>query len=147
MVQHLAGLLDAKVKITLEIDADMPSGAPEDVVRTLTENCRTLKFDSQGFEDVYSPITAQIVECLGKGVRPWSRPWNAEHAAGRVTRPLRFNGQEYSGINVLSLWMSARPRWVPPLRQRGPSWYQHNCRIQNAGAGLAKWFILRSRVE
>jgi hypothetical protein len=48
VVQHLAGLLDAKVKITLEIEADMPSGAPENVVRTVTENCRTLKFDSQG---------------------------------------------------------------------------------------------------
>jgi len=51
VVQHLAGLLDAKVKITVEIEADMPSGAPENVVRTVTENCRTLKFDSQGFEE------------------------------------------------------------------------------------------------
>jgi antirestriction protein ArdC len=61
-------------------------------------------------KDVYSRITAQIVEYLEKGVRPWTRPWNAEHAAGRITRPLRFNGQPYSGINVLSPWspLSAR---------------------------------------
>jgi antirestriction protein ArdC len=58
-------------------------------------------------KDIYSRITAQIVEQLEKGVRPWVRPWNAEHAAGRITRPLRFNGQPYSGINILSLWMSA----------------------------------------
>src|SRR5712691_804913 len=58
-------------------------------------------------KDVYSRITAQIVEHLERGVRPWIRPWNAEHAAGRITRPLRFNGRPYSGINVLSLWMSA----------------------------------------
>jgi antirestriction protein ArdC len=58
-------------------------------------------------KDVYSRITAQIVEHLEKGVRPWIRPWNAEHAAGRITRPLRHNGQPYSGINILSLWMSA----------------------------------------
>jgi antirestriction protein ArdC len=58
-------------------------------------------------KDVYSRITAQIVEQLEKGVRPWIRPWSAEHAAGRITRPLRFNGQPYSGINILSLWMSA----------------------------------------
>lgn len=58
-------------------------------------------------KDVYTRITAQIVEYLGKGVRPWIRPWNAEHAGGRITRPLRHNGQPYSGINVLSLWMSA----------------------------------------
>ena len=51
VVQHLAGLLDAKVNITLEIVAELPSGAPENVVRTVTENCRTLKFDSQGFEE------------------------------------------------------------------------------------------------
>ena len=50
VVAHLAGLLGAKVKITLEIEAEIPSGAPDHVVRTVTENCRTLKFDSQGFE-------------------------------------------------------------------------------------------------
>lgn len=58
-------------------------------------------------QDVYTRITAQIVASLEKGVRPWVKPWNAEHAAGRITRPLRHNGQPYSGINVLSLWMSA----------------------------------------
>jgi len=58
-------------------------------------------------KDAYSRITSQIVEHLEKGVRPWIRPWNAEHAAGRITRPLRHNGQPYSGINILSLWMSA----------------------------------------
>ncbi len=58
-------------------------------------------------QDVYSRITAQIIASLEKGVRPWVRPWNAEHAAGRITRPLRYNGQPYTGINVLSLWTSA----------------------------------------
>lgn len=63
--------------------------------------------NSTSRQDVYSRITAQIVADLEKGVRPWMKPWNAEHAAGRITRPLRHNGQPYSGINVLSLWMSA----------------------------------------
>ena len=44
--------LDARVKITIEIEAEIPSGAPENVVRTVTENCRTLKFDNQGFEEI-----------------------------------------------------------------------------------------------
>lgn len=34
-------------------------------------------------KDIYSLITNQIVSHLEKGVRPWVRPWNAEHAAGR----------------------------------------------------------------
>ncbi len=57
--------------------------------------------------DHYSKITNLIVQELEKGVRPWLKPWNAEHAAGRITRPLRHNGQPYSGINVLTLWTEA----------------------------------------
>jgi hypothetical protein len=52
---------------------------------------------------VYQRITDQIVSELEKGVRPWMKPWNAEHAAGRITRPLRGNGIPYQGINVLML--------------------------------------------
>jgi hypothetical protein len=51
VVQHLAGLLDAKVTITVEIEAEIPSGTPDNVVRTVTENCRTLKFETSGFEE------------------------------------------------------------------------------------------------
>jgi N-terminal domain of anti-restriction factor ArdC len=58
-------------------------------------------------QDVYTRITNQIIEQLEKGIRPWVKPWNAEHAAGRITRPLRHNGQAYSDINILSLRMSA----------------------------------------
>lgn len=58
-------------------------------------------------QDVYERVTAHIVAELEKGVRPWMKPWNAEHAAGRITRPLRANGQPYRGINVLMLWGAA----------------------------------------
>jgi antirestriction protein ArdC len=58
-------------------------------------------------QDIYTRITNQIVSHLERGVRPWLKPWNAEHAAGRITRPLRYNGKPYSGINVVSLWASA----------------------------------------
>lgn len=51
VVQHLSGLLGSKVEVTLEIQAEIPAGVPENVVRTVTENCRTLKFKSHGFED------------------------------------------------------------------------------------------------
>ena len=50
VLSHLSGLVGAKVKVTLEIEADIPSGVPNNVVRTVTENSRTLKFKSQGFE-------------------------------------------------------------------------------------------------
>ena len=50
VIAHLAGLVGATVTVTLEIEAEMPAGAPDHVVRTVTENGRTLKFTSQGFE-------------------------------------------------------------------------------------------------
>ena len=50
VITHLAGLVRANVTVTLEIDAEIPDGAPDHVVRTVTENSRTLKFNSHGFE-------------------------------------------------------------------------------------------------
>jgi hypothetical protein len=50
VIAHLSGLVGAKVTVTLEVEAEIPIGAPDHVVRTVTENSRTLKFTSQGFE-------------------------------------------------------------------------------------------------
>jgi antirestriction protein ArdC len=60
--------------------------------------------------DVYTRITERIVAELEKGVRPWVQPWGAGNAGGRVTRPLRHNGQPYTGLNVLLLWSEAMAR-------------------------------------
>jgi len=50
VIAHLEGLKGSIVTVTLEIQAIVPDGAPAHVVRTVTENCRTLKFSSGGFE-------------------------------------------------------------------------------------------------
>ncbi len=50
VIQHLTALNGATVKITLEIEAEIPEGVPDDVARTVMENCRTLKFNRQSFE-------------------------------------------------------------------------------------------------
>ena len=50
VIAHLASLVGATVKMTLGVEAEIPSGTPDNVVRTVTENSRTLKFTSQGFE-------------------------------------------------------------------------------------------------
>ncbi|GEO85971.1 MULTISPECIES: ArdC family protein [Alphaproteobacteria] len=72
--------------------------------------------------DVYARITEKIVEDLEKGVRPWVQPWRAGPMKGRITRPLRHNGEPYTGMNVLLLWSEAMahgyaaPIWMT-LRQ------------------------------
>lgn len=50
VIAHLVGLMGSEVTVTLEIEAKIPSCVPNSVVRTVTENGRTLKFTSQGFE-------------------------------------------------------------------------------------------------
>ena len=50
VIAHLAGQVGSTVTVTLEIEANIPSGAPDNVARTVTENSRTLKFTSHGFE-------------------------------------------------------------------------------------------------
>ena len=50
VIAHFAGQVGAEVTVTLEIEASLPDGAPDQIVRTVTENSRTLKFTSHGFE-------------------------------------------------------------------------------------------------
>jgi hypothetical protein len=50
VISNLSGQIGAKVKVTLEIEAFLPEGASEQTVRTVTENSRTLKFESHEFE-------------------------------------------------------------------------------------------------
>ena len=51
VLQHLSLLPGSKVEVTLEISAEAPDGVPDNVVRTVTENCRTLRFRTHGFEE------------------------------------------------------------------------------------------------
>jgi len=51
VIAHLSGKVGAEVTVTIEINAVVPSGAPDNVVRSVTENFRTLKFSDQGFEE------------------------------------------------------------------------------------------------
>ena len=51
VIAHLAGQVGAEVTVTLEIEASLPDGASDQIVRIVTENGRTLKFSSHGFEE------------------------------------------------------------------------------------------------
>lgn len=51
VIQHLASQIGSRVKVTFEIEAELPDGAPDHIIRTVTENCRTLRFEQFGFEE------------------------------------------------------------------------------------------------
>lgn len=71
--------------------------------------------------DVYTRITDAILTHLEAGVRPWQRPWNAEHTGGKIIRPLRACGTPYRGVNVLSLWLAATDKGYS-----SPYWFTFN---------------------
>jgi len=83
-------------------------------------------------DDVYQRVTDRIIAELEQGVRPWMKPWSAEHAAGRITRPLRANGQPYKGINVLMLWSEAVAKGFA-----APIWMTYK-QAQESGAQVRK---------
>jgi antirestriction protein ArdC len=68
--------------------------------------------------DIYARITNKVIADLERGDLTWRKPWNAEHLAGKVTRPLRWNDVPYTGINTLVLWATAAekgytlPHWM-----------------------------------
>jgi len=51
VIKHLTGIYDAKVHVTLEIEATIPGGVTESTVRTILENCSALKFKNPAFEE------------------------------------------------------------------------------------------------
>jgi len=55
-------------------------------------------------KDIYQHVTDKIIADLEQGELTWLKPWSAGNLEGRITKPLRHNGQAYSGINILMLW-------------------------------------------
>lgn len=51
VVKHLAGFDGCDVTVTLEIEASKPDGMPDKLVRTVSENARTLHFHVSDFEE------------------------------------------------------------------------------------------------
>ncbi|MGH3973663.1 MAG: hypothetical protein ACRDS9_10110 [Pseudonocardiaceae bacterium] len=51
ILQPLTSVDGARVRISVEIHAERPEGFPEDKIRVIQENARTLRFDQSGFED------------------------------------------------------------------------------------------------
>lgn len=58
----------------------------------------------------YDVVTERIIAALERGTVPWRRPWRGGDFAARNA----LSGRRYSGVNVISLTISAAddPRWL-----------------------------------
>jgi antirestriction protein ArdC len=61
--------------------------------------------------DLYRRITDRIIIALENGVAPWRKPWRGIAGIEATGLPVNATtGRQYSGVNVLLLWMSAEER-------------------------------------
>jgi hypothetical protein len=51
VVSHLTAVNGAEVEVSLELSVKSPDGLSPQVVRTVSENCKTLKVKDFGFEE------------------------------------------------------------------------------------------------
>ena len=51
IIQHLMAVEGSDVELTLEVNVNAPNGIPSGTVRTVSENCRTLKITNFGFDN------------------------------------------------------------------------------------------------
>lgn len=51
VISHLTSVDGAQVEVSLEVNVKSPDGLSQQVVRTVSENCRTLRVRSFGFDD------------------------------------------------------------------------------------------------
>lgn len=72
------------------------------------------KYHPQSQQSPAARITAEIIQRLEAGTKPWVQPWRGVP----VSRPLRACGTPYRGMNVFWLWMVAEtsgfasPYWM-----------------------------------
>src|SRR5258708_19945562 len=64
--------------------------------------------------DLYSDVTARILQQMEAGVMPWQRAWQSTGSSMPMNA---VTERRYSGVNVLLFWMSAdqgyaRPRYL-----------------------------------
>lgn len=80
--------------------------------------------------DLYQYVTDQIIASIEAGTPAWRKPWTGEK--GGAPFPLRSNGEPYSGINVLMLWLAADEKGY-----RSPYWFTYR-QAQAAGGQVRK---------
>jgi antirestriction protein ArdC len=64
--------------------------------------------------DLYSDVTARILQSMEAGVMPWEKAWQSKGSSMPMNA---VTDRPYSGVNVLLFWMSAdcgyaRPRYL-----------------------------------
>lgn len=57
-------------------------------------------------KDIFQEVTDSILEALEKGVSPWHKPWETYGCNGFPVNA--GSSREYSGINVLLLWLACQ---------------------------------------
>jgi antirestriction protein ArdC len=80
--------------------------------------------------DLYAHVTDSIIASIEAGTPAWRKPWTGDK--GGAPFPLRSNGEPYSGINVLMLWLAADAKGY-----RAARWFTYK-QAQETGGQVRK---------
>ena len=58
--------------------------------------------------DIKQHVTDTIIAQIEEGTPPWRKPWSGDQSGASF--PLRHNGEQYRGVNILMLWATASVR-------------------------------------
>lgn len=82
-----------------------------------------------GGTDIYRLVTDRIIVALENGTPPWRRPWRNAQQGIKTLMPVNaLTGREYSGVNVLLLWLAAEERGF-----RSDRWLSYNHATEAGG--------------
>ena len=83
---HLSTLPGAKLKMTVEIEAEIPDGVPSDIQRIVLENGNTLKFRTQAFEESLTLLTLRRLQGKPSRVRKIKKRGARAHCIAETAR-------------------------------------------------------------
>jgi antirestriction protein ArdC len=88
--------------------------------------------------DLYSDVTARIVQSLEAGALPWDKPFTSK---GSIMPMNAVSNRPYSGINVLLFWLSADLGYAKPRYLTYKQAQEHGGNVRRGEHGTKLYFF------
>ena len=88
--------------------------------------------------DLYSDVTARIVQSMEAGVLPWDKPFTSK---GSVMPMNAVSNRPYSGINVLLFWLSGAQGYAKPRYLTYKQAQEHGGNVRKGEHGTKLYFF------
>ena len=94
--------------------------------------------------DLYTEVTARILEELERGAAPWVKPWSA--TPGQNVPQNAVSNRPYSGCNVVLLWLTRGQGWPTPRFLTFKQAQEAGGSVRKGEHGTKVYFVKQLRV-